>query len=172
MPTPAAPRHIRLLILGSGPAGYSAAVYAARANLKPVLITGIAQGGKLMTTNDLDNWPPDANGLKGPDLMARFEKHAERFETEMIFDHIHTAHLQEKPVRAVGWGGNCKCWCFGNCKRGSQCGRNKPCLCWRESSRDEVRRCWRFCIFHLYRNASRQKKKKKKRKKTKQKKRK
>ena len=109
MPTPAAPRHIRLLILGSGPSGYSAAVYAARANLKPVLITGIAQGGQLMTTTDVDNWPADADGVQGPDLMARFEKHAARFETEMIFDHIHTAHLQEKPVRLVGDNGEYTC---------------------------------------------------------------
>ncbi len=100
MPTPS--RHIRLLILGSGPAGYSAAVYAARANLKPVLITGIAQGGQLMTTTDVDNWPADADGVQGPDLMMRFEKHATRFETEMVFDHIHTAHLQGKPIRLVG----------------------------------------------------------------------
>ena len=93
MPT----RHLRLLILGSGPAGYSAAVYAARANLKPVLITGIAQGGQLMTTTDVDNWPADADGVQGPDLMQRFLKHAERFETEVINDHIHTARLDGKP---------------------------------------------------------------------------
>ncbi len=102
-------RHIRLLILGSGPAGYSAAVYAARANLKPVLITGIAQGGQLMTTTDVDNWPADADGVQGPDLMARFEKHAARFETEMIFDHIHTAALTEKPIRLVGDNGEYTC---------------------------------------------------------------
>ena len=104
-----ASRHIRLLILGSGPAGYSAAVYAARANLKPVLITGIAQGGQLMTTTDVDNWPADADGVQGPDLMARFEKHAARFETEMIFDHIHTAALTEKPIRLVGDNGEYTC---------------------------------------------------------------
>ena len=109
MPAPVATRHIRLLILGSGPAGYSAAVYAARANLKPVLITGIAQGGQLMTTTDVDNWPADADGVQGPDLMTRFEKHAVRFETEMIFDHIHTAHLQEKPRRLVGDNGEYTC---------------------------------------------------------------
>ena len=86
-------RHAHLLILGSGPAGYSAAVYAARANLKPVLITGIAQGGQLMTTTEVDNWPADADGVQGPELMERFKKHAERFNTEMIFDHIHTTHL-------------------------------------------------------------------------------
>ena len=97
-----ASKHAHLLILGSGPAGYSAAVYAARANLKPVLITGIAQGGQLMTTTDVDNWPADADGVQGPELMERFQKHAERFNTEMIFDHIHTTHLTEKPIRLVG----------------------------------------------------------------------
>jgi thioredoxin reductase (NADPH) len=89
-------RHSRLLILGSGPAGYTAAVYAARANLKPVLITGLAQGGQLMTTTDVDNWPADAMGVQGPELMDRFLKHAERFETEVIFDQIHTTHLSER----------------------------------------------------------------------------
>lgn len=102
-------RHIHLLILGSGPAGYSAAVYAARANLKPVLITGIAQGGQLMTTTEVDNWPADADGVQGPELMARFQKHAERFNTEMIFDHIHTAHLKETPIRLVGDNGEYTC---------------------------------------------------------------
>jgi thioredoxin reductase (NADPH) len=95
-------RHSRLLILGSGPAGYSAAIYAARANLKPVLITGLAQGGQLMTTTDVDNWPADAMGVQGPELMDRFLKHAERFETEIIFDQIHTAKLKEKPITLVG----------------------------------------------------------------------
>jgi thioredoxin reductase (NADPH) len=95
-------RHSRLLILGSGPAGYTAAVYAARANLKPVLITGLAQGGQLMTTTDVDNWPADAMGVQGPELMDRFLKHAERFETEVIFDQIHTAKLGEKPIALVG----------------------------------------------------------------------
>jgi thioredoxin reductase (NADPH) len=95
-------KHARLLILGSGPAGYSAAVYAARANLSPVLITGLAQGGQLMTTTDVDNWPADADGVMGPDLMARFQKHAERFATELIFDHVHTAKLGEKPFRLIG----------------------------------------------------------------------
>jgi thioredoxin reductase (NADPH) len=95
-------RHVRLLILGSGPAGYSAAVYAARANLKPVLVAGLAVGGQLMTTTDVDNWPADADGVQGPDLMARFQKHAERFETEVVYDHIHTVHLAEKPIRLVG----------------------------------------------------------------------
>ena len=104
-----ATRHAHLLILGSGPAGYSAAVYAARANLNPVLITGIAQGGQLMTTTEVDNWPADADGVQGPELMARFQKHAERFNTEMIFDHIHTTHLTEKPIRLVGDSGEYTC---------------------------------------------------------------
>src|SRR6476660_5505402 len=95
-------RHSRLIILGSGPAGYSAAVYAARANLKPVLITGLAQGGQLMTTTDVDNWPADAMGVQGPELMERFMKHAERFKTEIIFDHIHTARLKETPLTVIG----------------------------------------------------------------------
>ncbi len=102
-------KHAHLLILGSGPAGYSAAVYAARANLKPVLITGIAQGGQLMTTTDVDNWPADADGVQGPELMERFQKHAERFNTEMIFDHIHTAKLTEKPIRLIGDSGEYTC---------------------------------------------------------------
>ncbi|HWT28788.1 MAG TPA: thioredoxin-disulfide reductase [Methylophilaceae bacterium] len=97
------------MILGSGPAGYSAAVYAARANLKPVLVTGIAQGGQLMTTTEVDNWPADADGVQGPELMARFQKHAERFNTEMIFDHIHTAKLKEKPIRLIGDAGEYAC---------------------------------------------------------------
>jgi len=103
------PRHSKLLILGSGPAGYTAAVYAARANLKPVLITGLAQGGQLMTTTEVDNWPADADGVQGPDLMARFEKHATRFNTEIIFDHIHTAKLTEKPMRLIGDSGEYTC---------------------------------------------------------------
>ena len=98
-------KHCRVLILGSGPAGYTAAVYAARANLNPVLITGIAQGGQLMTTTDVDNWPADADGVQGPDLMTRFQAHAERFNTEIIFDHIHTAKLDEKPLRLIGDSG-------------------------------------------------------------------
>jgi thioredoxin reductase (NADPH) len=102
-------KHHRLLILGSGPAGFSAAVYAARANLKPVLITGLAQGGQLMTTTDVDNWPADADGVQGPDLMTRFQKHAERFETEIIFDHIHTANLDRRPFRLVGDAGDYTC---------------------------------------------------------------
>ena len=102
-------RHARLLILGSGPAGYTAAVYAARANLQPVLITGLAQGGQLMTTTEVDNWPADADGVQGPDLMARFQKHAERFGTALIFDHIHTAKLGEKPIRLMGDSGEYTC---------------------------------------------------------------
>jgi len=96
------PRHSRLIILGSGPAGYSAAVYAARANLKPVLISGLAQGGQLMTTTDVDNWPADWSGVQGPELMERFQKHAERFGTEIIFDQIHTVRLQQKPFELIG----------------------------------------------------------------------
>ena len=102
-------RHARLLILGSGPAGYTAAVYAARANLQPVLITGLAQGGQLMTTTEVDNWPADADGVQGPDLMARFQEHAERFGTALIFDHIHTAKLGEKPIRLMGDSGEYTC---------------------------------------------------------------
>ncbi len=102
-------KHSRLLILGSGPAGYTAAVYAARANLKPVLITGVAQGGQLMTTTEVDNWPGDAGGVMGPALMERFQKHAERFDTEMIFDHVHTARLHEKPFRLIGDAGEYTC---------------------------------------------------------------
>lgn len=106
---PQAPSHSRLIILGSGPAGYTAAVYAARANLKPVLITGMAQGGQLMTTTDVDNWPADVDGVQGPDLMARFEEHARRFDTEIIFDHIHTTRLTEKPFTLIGDAGTYTC---------------------------------------------------------------
>ncbi len=102
-------RHSPLIILGSGPAGYTAAVYAARANLKPVLITGLAQGGQLMTTTEVNNWPADADGVQGPDLMARFEAHARRFETEIIFDHIHTTQLTQKPFTLVGDSGTYTC---------------------------------------------------------------
>jgi thioredoxin reductase (NADPH) len=102
-------KHAKVLILGSGPAGYTAAVYAARANLNPVLITGIAQGGQLMTTTDVENWPADQNGVQGPELMQRFLEHAERFNTEIIFDHIHTAALTEKPIRLVGDSGTYTC---------------------------------------------------------------
>ena len=102
-------KHAKVLILGSGPAGYTAAVYAARANLSPVLITGIAQGGQLMTTTDVENWPADGNGVQGPELMQRFLEHAERFNTEIIFDHIHTAKLDEKPIRLIGDSGDYTC---------------------------------------------------------------
>lgn len=102
-------KHSRLLILGSGPAGYTAAIYAARANLNPVVITGLAQGGQLMTTTDVDNWPADVMGIQGPELMERFQKHAERFQTEIIFDHIHTAKLTEKPFTLIGDQGTYTC---------------------------------------------------------------
>jgi len=102
-------QHHPLIILGSGPAGYTAAVYAARANLKPVLITGMAQGGQLMTTTEVDNWPADPNGVQGPDLMQRFLQHAERFNTQIIFDHIHTAKLQQKPFLLTGDAGSYTC---------------------------------------------------------------
>ncbi len=102
-------RHLRLLILGSGPAGYTAAVYAARTNLNPVIVTGIEQGGQLTTTTDVDNWPADAMGVQGPELMTRFQAHAERFGTELIHDHIHTAHLGEQPFRLEGDNGTYTC---------------------------------------------------------------
>ena len=105
----AATRHIPLLILGSGPAGYTSAIYAARANLKPVLITGLAQGGQLMTTTEVDNWPADVNGVMGPELMARFEQHAARFETDMVFDHIHTVKLGQRPFELEGDAGKYTC---------------------------------------------------------------
>ena len=102
-------KHARLLILGSGPAGYTAAVYAARANLRPVLLTGLAQGGQLMTTTEVDNWPADADGVMGPELMARFEKHAQRFETEIIFDHVNRVDLSQRPFRLEGDAGAYTC---------------------------------------------------------------
>ena len=102
-------KHCRLLILGSGPAGYTAAVYAARANLNPVIITGIQQGGQLMTTTDVDNWPGDVDGLQGPDLMERMRQHAERFNTEIVFDHIHTADLSSRPFKLTGDSGDYTC---------------------------------------------------------------
>jgi thioredoxin reductase (NADPH) len=102
-------RHSRLLILGSGPAGYTAAVYAARANLKPLLLTGLVQGGQLTTTTDVDNWPADADGVQGPELMTRFQKHAERFDTEIVFDHIHTVKLGERPFVLEGDAGAYSC---------------------------------------------------------------
>ena len=101
--------HSRLIILGSGPAGYTAAVYAARANLKPTLITGLAQGGQLMTTTDVDNWPGDVEGLQGPDLMRRMAEHAERFNTAMVFDHIHSTDLSQRPFRLKGDSGEYTC---------------------------------------------------------------
>jgi thioredoxin reductase (NADPH) len=104
-----ATKHSKLLILGSGPAGYTAAVYAARANLKPVLITGIEMGGQLTTTTEVDNWPGDADGVQGPELMDRMKKHAERFETEIIFDHIHTTDLKTRPFRLEGDSGVYTC---------------------------------------------------------------
>ncbi len=103
------PKHSRLLILGSGPAGYTAAVYAARANLKPVLVTGLQMGGQLTTTTEVDNWPGDVEGLMGPDLMERMRRHAERFHTEIIFDQIHTAKLGERPFRLIGDSGEYTC---------------------------------------------------------------
>jgi thioredoxin reductase (NADPH) len=102
-------KHSRLLILGSGPAGYTAAVYAARANLKPVLVTGIQMGGQLTTTTEVDNWPGDPEGLQGPELMERMKRHAERFETEIVFDHIHTADLSARPLRLIGDSGVYTC---------------------------------------------------------------
>jgi thioredoxin reductase (NADPH) len=102
-------RHAQVLILGSGPAGYTAAIYAARANLKPLLITGIAQGGQLMTTTEVDNWPADVDGVQGPDLMQRFLAHAERFKTEIVFDHIHTVDFQKRPFTLQGDSGSYTC---------------------------------------------------------------
>jgi thioredoxin reductase (NADPH) len=102
-------KHAHVLIIGSGPAGYSAAVYAARANLKPVLITGVEQGGQLMTTTDVENWPGDPMGVQGPELMQRLLQHAERFDTEIVFDHIHTVNLTEKPMRLIGDAGEYTC---------------------------------------------------------------
>ena len=107
--TTAAPKHARVLILGSGPAGYSAAIYAARANLKPMLVTGIAQGGQLMTTTDVDNWPADGDGVQGPELMQRFQRHAERFKTEIVFDHINAVDLARRPFTLIGDSGTYTC---------------------------------------------------------------
>ena len=105
----ASARHARVLILGSGPAGYSAAIYAARANLQPMLITGIAQGGQLMTTTEVDNWPADVMGVQGPELMQRFLEHAERFKTEIVFDHIHTVDFSKRPFTLTGDSGSYTC---------------------------------------------------------------
>ena len=102
-------QHSQVLILGSGPAGYTAAVYAARANLKPMLVTGIAQGGQLMTTTDVDNWPADVDGVMGPDLMQRFLKHAERFNTQIVFDHINEVDLRKRPFTLKGDSGSYTC---------------------------------------------------------------
>ena len=102
-------KHCRLLILGSGPAGYTAAIYSARANLNPVMITGLEQGGQLTTTTDVDNWPGDIEGLQGPDLMDRMRLHAERFDTEIIFDHIHTTDLSARPFKLTGDSGSYTC---------------------------------------------------------------
>ena len=107
--TTASPQHSRLLILGSGPAGYTAAIYAARANLKPVLVTGIAQGGQLMTTTDVDNWPADVMGVQGPELMQRFLQHAERFDTKILFDHINEVDLSKRPFTLKGDAGGYTC---------------------------------------------------------------
>jgi thioredoxin reductase (NADPH) len=101
--------HARVLILGSGPAGYTAAVYAARANLSPMLVTGIAQGGQLMTTTDVDNWPADAAGVQGPELMQRFQQHAERFNTQIVFDHINAVDLSARPFKLTGDSGGYTC---------------------------------------------------------------
>ncbi len=104
-----APTHARVLILGSGPAGYTAAIYAARANLQPLLITGIAQGGQLMTTTDVDNWPADVDGVQGPELMQRFQKHAERFDAKIVFDHVNKVDLSTRPLRLSGDSGSYSC---------------------------------------------------------------
>jgi thioredoxin reductase (NADPH) len=104
-----APTHAKVLILGSGPAGYTAAIYAARANLRPMLITGVAQGGQLMTTTDVDNWPADVEGVMGPDLMQRFQKHAERFDTQIVFDHVNQVDLSQRPFRLQGDAGDYSC---------------------------------------------------------------
>ena len=101
--------HAQVLILGSGPAGYTAAIYAARANLKPMLVTGLAQGGQLMTTTEVDNWPADVMGVQGPDLMQRFQQHAERFNTQIVFDHIHTVDLSRRPFSLKGDSGTYTC---------------------------------------------------------------
>ena len=102
-------QHAQVLILGSGPAGYTAAVYAARANLKPLLVTGMAQGGQLMTTTEVDNWPADADGVMGPDLMARFQKHAERFNTQFVYDHINQVDFSQRPFTLKGDSGTYTC---------------------------------------------------------------
>jgi thioredoxin reductase (NADPH) len=105
----ASPQHAKVLILGSGPAGYTAAIYAARANLQPLLITGVSQGGQLMTTTDVDNWPADVDGVMGPDLMQRFQKHAERFDTKIVFDHVNAVDLSQRPFELQGDAGAYTC---------------------------------------------------------------
>jgi thioredoxin reductase (NADPH) len=105
----ASPQHAKVLILGSGPAGYTAAIYAARANLQPLLITGVSQGGQLMTTTDVDNWPADVDGVMGPDLMQRFQKHAERFDTKIVFDHVNAVDLSQRPFKLKGDAGTYTC---------------------------------------------------------------
>ena len=107
--TPATPVHAQVLILGSGPAGYTAAIYAARANLKPMLVTGMAQGGQLMTTTEVDNWPADVMGVQGPELMERFLKHAERFNTQIVFDHVNTVDFSKRPFTLTGDSGTYTC---------------------------------------------------------------
>ena len=106
---PSATQHAKVLILGSGPAGYTAAIYAARANLKPMLITGLSQGGQLMTTTDVDNWPADDKGVMGPDLMQRFLQHAERFQTQVVYDHINSVDLSQRPFTLRGDSGSYTC---------------------------------------------------------------
>ena len=101
--------HAQMLILGSGPAGYTAAIYAARANLKPVLVTGMAQGGQLMTTTEVDNWPADVMGVQGPELMQRFQQHAERFNTQIVFDQVHTVDFSKRPFTLTGDSGSYTC---------------------------------------------------------------
>src|SRR5512132_873745 len=102
-------QHAKVLILGSGPAGYTAAIYAARANLKPLLVTGLAQGGQLMTTTDVDNWPADVMGVQGPELMQRFQQHAERFQTQIVFDHVNEVDLSSRPFKLKGDSGSYTC---------------------------------------------------------------
>jgi thioredoxin reductase (NADPH) len=109
LPISTTPTHAKVLILGSGPAGYTAAIYAARANLQPLLITGVAQGGQLMTTTDVDNWPADVDGVMGPDLMQRFQKHAERFDTKIVFDHVNQVDLSQRPFKLQGDAGHYSC---------------------------------------------------------------
>lgn len=135
-------QHHRLIILGSGPAGYTAAIYAARANFQPVLITGMALGGQLMTTTDVDNWPADVMGVQGPDLMTRFQQHAERFDTKIIMDHIHTTQLQQKPLTLIGDLGKLYVRCINHCHR-------RLCTVSGASFRGEVHGPWRVRLCNL-----------------------